>query len=68
MMMAVTGGVLCGDHTFKIAKIPTIDSKPVFEAAYHLMNEFGQVLGFWFCHKSSIGELEPQLRAVSLSV
>ncbi|KAI3641489.1 hypothetical protein MIR68_000619 [Amoeboaphelidium protococcarum] len=53
----VTGKVLSGDHTFKAAKVPVSKSQQIFEGLYSLVNEYGQVAGFWLVPNKSLKEL-----------
>jgi hypothetical protein len=46
-LMMITGDVLKGDHTFKMAGKVHADGGRPYEAVYTLMNEFNQVLGSW---------------------
>lgn len=66
LMQSITGRILCGDHTFKIAKIPTLGYQRVFEAMYTVMNEYGQILGFWMVQSKSMNDLKDEFDAVSL--
>lgn len=61
---SLTGSVLCGDHTFKVAKVPHANFERVFEAMFAILNEFGQVIGYWMVCSKSLTEIEPELMKV----
>jgi hypothetical protein len=58
-MQFVDGKHLSGDHSFKLTKcvLSGRKSKP-FTAMYTLMNEFGQVVAWWFTTGTGMNELE----------
>jgi hypothetical protein len=57
-MQLVDGRHLSGDHSFKLTKcISSGGSKP-FSAIYCLLNEYGQVVAWWFTTGTSMSELE----------
>jgi hypothetical protein len=64
-MMTLKGRILKGDHTFKIAKIPFQLMEKVFEASYSVMNEFGQIIGYWMTVSRSLNELREELGLVA---
>ena len=57
--------MLQGDHSHKIAKLVHSGGTRAFEGLYTLMNGYGQVVGFWFTHGTTLEELEPMLRGVA---
>lgn len=60
----ITGDVFSADHTFKIAKSPTMDSSQLFDGFYSVMNELGQILGYWMTCTQSMKEIAPYLEKV----
>ena len=56
---------LCGDHSFKFAKMVYIAGGRAFEGLFVLMNGVGRVIGFWFTSGTSMSELEPVFRGVA---
>jgi hypothetical protein len=63
-MMSLTGTILRGDHTFKVAKVPFQDHQRIFQAMYSLMNEYGQILGYWMVNCKSLNEIKKELEMV----
>jgi hypothetical protein len=63
-LMSLTGTILCGDHTFKVAKVPFSGHQRMFEAMYSMMNEHGQVVAYWMTSSKSLWEIETELRTV----
>ena len=63
-LMMITGAILKGDMSFKMAKKIWADGRGQFESIYTLMNEYGQVLGYWFCRNKSVQQLEPELKNI----
>ena len=61
----VDGIVLQGDHSHKIAKLVHSGATRAFEGLYTLMNGYGQVVGFWFVHGTTLEELKPMLQGVA---
>ncbi|KAI3634588.1 hypothetical protein MIR68_007499 [Amoeboaphelidium protococcarum] len=59
-IVATTGNVLSGDHTFKAAKVPISKSQQIFEGLYSLVNEFGQVIGYWLVAGKSLKDLKAE--------
>jgi hypothetical protein len=47
-LMMITGDVLKGDYTFKLAKKVQCEGGTPFDAVYSVMNEYNEVLGSWF--------------------
>ena len=73
-LQMVDGLVLSGDHSHKVAKLVYVSAQSsaqssahtqAFEGLYTLMNGYGQVVGFWFVHGTTLQELEPMLRGVA---
>ena len=63
-MMMITGTILKGDMSFKMAKKIWADGGGQFESIYTLMNEYGQVLGYWFCRNKSVQQLQPEMQKI----
>jgi len=60
--MMITGSILKGDMSFKMAKKIMADGGGQFDCIYTLMNEYGQILGYWFGENAvDVGELGPEL-------
>lgn len=62
--MSITGRVLSGDHTFAVAKVPVGNSLKIFEAMFSLMNEYGEIIGYWMVPNTSLHEVKSDLEAV----
>lgn len=62
--MGITGDILSGDHTFKIAKVPCSNFERIFDAMFSVMNEFGQIVGYWMVCSKSLKEIMPELTAI----
>lgn len=58
------GKILRGDHTFAIAKVPTSKYERIYDALYCLMNEYGQIIGFWMTFSKNMEELRPHMEKV----
>lgn len=56
-MQGTDGKHLSGDHSFKLAKCVLSNRSKPFTAMYTLMNEFGQVVGWWFTTGTGMNEL-----------
>lgn len=63
-VMGLTGKILCGDHTFQVAKVPFAGHQRMFEAMYSIMNEHGQVIGYWMTSTKSLTEIKVELQTV----
>lgn len=61
-MQMIDGKHLSGDHSFKLTKCVLSGGSKPFTAIYLLMNEFGQIVAWWFTAGTSMAELE---RAIS---
>ena len=57
-MQMMDGKHLSGDHSFKLTKCVLSDGSRPFTAMYCLMNEYGQVMAWWFTTGTSMKELE----------
>lgn len=57
-MQMLDGKHLSGDHSFKIAKCVVAGGAKAFTALYCIMNEFAQVVAFWFTTGTSMAELK----------
>ena len=51
------GNIFKGDHSRKTAKLIRIKGARLFKSIYTLMNEFHQIIGFWFTIGESLQEL-----------
>lgn len=61
-MQLVDGKHLSGDHSFKVAKCVIAGGSKAFTAMYIIMNEFGQVVAWWFTTGTGMGELEKSIK------
>lgn len=57
-MQMIDGEHLSGDHSFKLTKCVMAGGSKPFAAIYLLMNEFSQVVAWWFTAGTSMAELE----------
>ena len=57
-MQMIDGKHLSGDHSFKMTKCIMSNGSKTFTAMYTLMNEYGQVVAFWFTTGTGMKELE----------
>jgi hypothetical protein len=64
-IMQTTGTILCGDHTFSVAKVPFQDHQRIFEAMFSVMNEHGQVIGYYMTNSKSLEEIRPELKLLA---
>ncbi len=64
-MQMIDGITLSGDHSFKVAKVMSLGGAKPFAAMYTLMNEYGQVGGWWFTHGTSLKEIKPHIMGVA---
>lgn len=62
---SLRGDILSGDHTFKVAKVPCSNYERVFEAMFSVMNEKGQIIGYWMTCSKSLREIRPELEKVN---
>jgi hypothetical protein len=60
----VSGKMLSGDHSHKIAKVILIEGKRGFQGLYTVMNEFGKIVGFWLVNSTNMREVEQRLRDI----
>lgn len=60
----VSGRMLSGDHSHKIAKVILIERKHGFQGLYTVMNEFGKVVSFWLVNSTNMKEVEERLRDI----
>ena len=66
LMQGVDGVILSADCSHKISKIVYIGvNSPVFHGLYTIMNEYHQVVGFWFVRTSSLQELRPVMQQLA---
>ena len=63
-MQLVDGRHLSGDHSFKLTKCITSGGSKPFTAVYCLMNEYGQVVAWWFTTGTSMKELESAISKI----
>lgn len=64
-LQIIDGRVLSGDHSRKTAKFIRLQGVRLFKAVYTLMNEYGQIVGIWFCMTEGLEELRPMLQNVA---
>jgi hypothetical protein len=56
------------DHTFWITKFVRDKSgKQYYEAMLTVMNEYAEVIGYYFCTSKSLSELEKEMELLVLS-
>ena len=61
-MMKISGNILKGDHSFKLAKrIVSVEHQHVFDAVYSVTNELGQIRGQYLTSSKSHSQIEPGL-------
>ena len=63
-MQMIDGKHLSGDHSFKLTKCVAANGTKAFTAMYTLMNETGQVVGWWFTTGTGMKELEDSLKKI----
>ena len=62
----VDANILSGDASMKVPKLIRIDSATQYKKfLYTLMNEHGQIVGFWFVDQDSAAHLTPKFNAVN---
>ena len=64
-MQRISGRYLSGDHSHKVAKVILMQGTRAFEGMYTVMNEYSQILGFWFVNGTSLSEIEPCLQGLN---
>lgn len=57
----IDGRHLKVDHSFKITKCIRMDGSIVFEGMFTIMNEYGQIVAYWFTHGSNLGQLRANI-------
>jgi len=63
--MQRTGGkYLRGDHSFKLVKKMVVDGERPFVAVFCVMNEYSEIVGYWFVRTKSQNELRNALKAI----
>ena len=62
----IDGKSLSGDHSFKVAKLIALGGARIYTAMYTMMNEYGQVPGFWFTYGTSMTELDTNMQKLAL--
>jgi hypothetical protein len=81
LMASNIGDILCGDHTFKVAKViilhincqafyslpqsSAVDGGKIYEALFSIMNEMNIVIAFFLTQTKSLSEFVPKLKAVT---
>ena len=65
-MQMIDGKHLSGDHSFKLTKYILSKSSKPFTALYCIMNEHGQVVGWWLTTGTGMKELEDPLSKIQL--
>jgi hypothetical protein len=63
-MQLIDGEHLSGDHSFKLTKCITSGGSKPFMATYCLLNEFNQVVAFWFTTGTGMSELESSIAKI----
>ena len=63
-LMMVTGRILKGDMSHKVPKKIRADRFGQFTSLFTLMNENGEIAGFWFCRTKSVEQLETDFKKV----
>ena len=63
-LMDVTGRILKGDMSFKLAKKIRCARTGQYTCVFSLMNEFGEILGYWFCRSKSLSGIRVELEKV----
>ena len=63
-LMQVTGRILKGDMSFKLAKKIRCARTGQYTCVFSLMNEFGEILGYWFCRSKSLAGVRSELQNV----
>jgi len=63
-MQMIDGKHLSGDHSFKLVKCVTLNGTKAYTAMYCIMNEFGQVVGWWFTTGTGMKEIQAQVKKV----
>ena len=61
-MQMMDGRHLSGDHSFKLTKCVLAGGSKPFSAMYCIMNEFGQVIAWWFTTVTGMRELEDSVK------
>jgi hypothetical protein len=61
-MQSTDGRHLSGDHSHKLTKCIIADKSKPFAAMYTMMNEYGQVVAWWFTTGTGMAELEESLK------
>ena len=64
-LQMIDGLVLSGDHSHKIAKLCYVGGTRAFEGVFTLMNQYGQVAGFWFVYATHMELLRDALEGVA---
>jgi hypothetical protein len=64
-LQLIDGTIFKGDHSRKTAKLIRIKGTRIFKSIYTLMNEYHQILGFWFTIGESLDELRDVLSGVA---
>jgi len=57
---------LSGDHSFKLTKVVLAGGSKPFTAMYCILNEYGQVVGWWFTTGTGMGELEESIKMIKV--
>ena len=63
-MQHIGGKYLRGDHSFKLVKKMAVDGERPFVAVYCVMNEYSEIVGYWFVRTKSQHELRAALKAI----
>ena len=63
VMQGIDGIMLKGDASHKVTKLVYVNTdEKVYHGLYTLMNEFGEVTGWWFIRTGKMEELEESIR------
>ena len=65
-LMMVTGTILKGDMSFKLAKKIRCDRTGQYVCVFSIMNEHGEVLAYFFCRSKSLRDLTAELKMMQL--
>lgn len=61
-MQMTDGKHLSVDHNFKLVKTIYSNKGKIFTAMYCIMNEYGQILAWWFTNGTNMGEIDNELK------
>lgn len=62
-MQGIDGVIFKGDASHKVTKLVYVNTdEKVYHGLYTLMNEFGEIIGWWFIRTGKMEELEEMIR------